>query len=461
MPWSAVRTIAARSSSPSFRSRSTSRPTTRSVAWSWSRWRCCVSAGRTGSPVHLRLGGDAREAALLVLLDEPAARHDHEREVRQQHVREPEPRTRAAGLDVVHEVGEPPDAVGVDRRAEIVGGGLLPALLAEVAPPRVGVGQAALEVVRQREVAEHDPHVRQQRPEAAARGRPRAPALRAEPRDLLAHLERVGRRQPGEEAVGMVGGDGQQPRSRQPARDDRRDGADRRVRDRSDARVERRHAGEPGEAREPLGVQPPPLVQQRGDGQLVEHDEDHGVGGRVRRRGGRRRAGARLVLREGDPARLVAEEEEPAEQQGRRRERAQQHRDVAYPCARDRDAGADGRGHRHGDRARGAGLRGDEHRDPRREHADEPEVQEPRGARGPQRRERLGPHHRQRRQEREPEGEQDDPGRADVVRDEELRVVPEQRQQRLRDRERPERRELQPVRRPLAQRRPHPRGRTA
>ena len=196
--------------------------------------------------------------------------------------------------------------------------------------------------------------------------------------------------------------------------------------------------GERGERREAAGVDPVARVHQRGGGQLVE-DDHHDR--RARARLARHRL--RPALRQHELGDRRDEQEEDEEEQRRRRDDGDERADGRGARVERREAGAREQRDRHGDRRAAEQVADRRQQDRRREQADEHELQGV-AERGPDLPRQPDEQREQRRRhERDDEREHDDVGGRAPARDEELRLVAEQVEQRLREGERPEGGEMQ------------------
>ena len=187
----------------------------------------------------------------------------------------------------------------------------------------------------------------------------------------------------------MVVGVGQGVAPRAPAVEDRRDGVERRAADRGGLGVPGRLAGQRPEVREAAGVDPVASLGQRGQGQLVEDDEDDRGAARALRPARRapRRPGARGVrpARRAERRRGRRPERSPAPWPASAWPAAARRRRPRAPRGRARRSGPGrrrgrGRGRRPG-RARSRRARRSASRATRRRPRDAPGRPAPRGPR--------------------------------------------------------------------------------
>ena len=323
-------------------------------------------------------------------------------------------------------------AVNLSRRR--LGAGL------EALPHAVDGRQSDAQVVGQQQVLRDDLEIGLERAQPVERARPRVAAqpLRAEVRDRLDDRELVAALEQHEQALRMVARRRQRILLRQLTGQLRRYGSCREIVDCGRVAVPGRLARKARQVGEQLGVDFPARVRERALGQLVEHDLDD------RHRRARRPRYARAVVagQHEAPHRRADEEEEQHDQRRRR-----QHRHERAHCGRARVEQRGTRAEGQRDRNRGAGA---SEYVPGRRQQQRPDDQRDQyeHRRPPQR--RLDPPERpdhpragQRRHERVSEGEQQDVARCAPVRDEELGIAPEQVEQRLRERERPQAAEMQ------------------
>ena len=197
---------------------------------------------------------------------------------------------------------------------------------------------------------------------------------------------------------------------------------------------------------EPARVDPSSTVAERCAGQLVEDHHHH------RRRATHLALSGRGLVRLGqdEVGDRRYEEEQPCYHEGRRRQHRQDAGRKPRSCVRRRTGGADREGGEHQQPAGAAGqLRQHLERDRCDQHADEHQVEH-----APRRPERdqggLAQDHQGRGKERGGEREHHDVDAGVPARDEELRLVGEHVEQRLRHREGPEHGEVKPGEQQLA-----------
>ena len=266
-----------------------------------------------------------------------------------------------------------------------------------------------------------------------------AQALGAQVGRRLLDIQGVAISQRGEQVDRVVRGDRQPPVIGTEPAQQRRHGLGRLVRHCDRVGVPRGVAGQRGQIGEPAGVDSPAAIGQRGTRQLVEHDHHHGGG--PAHFAGRRRL---LVLREHEIGHRGDKEKEPGEQERRRAEHRQNRRH--HPRAR--VPGHTGRADREGPddeddpgTAHPVGERLERNR--RDQQAHERKVQ-PAPSGGEANQQRLAQRERRRRHEGDREREEHDVGAGVAAGDEELRLVGQDVEERLGDRERPEDREVKP-----------------
>ena len=327
----------------------------------------------------------------------------------------------------------------------------------EPLPDAVDGGKPLAQVGRQQQMLHDDLQVGLERSQPIHRPRPdvAAEARRADSRDRLDDRQLVAALEEREQAARMV------PRGRQRVRPrpfpgdlrgDRRRGG---VIDRRGIAIPGGLPREPSEVREQLGVDAPVGVGERGLGQLVEHDVDD------RHRGARRSCNS-APGRAGEQQAADGRDDEEQEQHDQRRGGEHRHERAHAGRARVQGggAGADEERERHGEGGSPQDVSGRRQHEPRNDQRhqgqhDPPSELRPDPARAP---DDARTDHR--RKQDVAEGQHEDVARRAAARDEELGVAPEQVEQRLCERQRPQPAEMQRGARE-ADRAAHARGRAS
>ena len=322
-----------------------------------------------------------------------------------------------------------------ERRVDAAGIVVPACVLKEVAPAVRDRRDAAGEVVRQQLVQVDDARVLGQRGRAVTERalEVRAERGRTEVRLLVGDVELRGTAEEREQVLPVVGVDRELAGLREAAGEDRRDRVRRPFADRGCVLEPGRAACEPSEVREANRVDAAVRVEQRVDRQLVERDQHDG-------RVGPLACCLRGLRGEREPRDVRIEQEQREEEERRGGEHGQ--REPGRACAQVElgRAGAERDGDGHEQPAGSARAADRLQHEQRHQAGDEDGVHDPAQAPAEQ---ILQPEQDRRRHEQEHEREHDRVPAGRAAGGEELAVLAEQVEERLRDRERPEHEQVQ------------------